>query len=117
MIEKLERMAMLFDFYGSLLTEKQQEMLSLYYEQDLSLGEIAEEYKVSRQAVYDILKRGEKTLEEYDNKLGLIKKFTAERQKLADALDLLDRLKAKGESDLREKIKQALNEIIEGFYV
>lgn len=82
MIEKLERVAMLFDFYGNLLTEKQQVVLSLHYEHDLSLGEIAEEYGVSRQAVHDILKRSEKVLERYEEKLGLVRKFTAEREKL-----------------------------------
>jgi len=90
MVKKLERMAMLFDFYGKLLTKKQQEMLALYYEQDLSLGEIAEEFEVSRQAIHDIIKRSEKILEDYEEKLGLVVKFNAEQDKINKMLQLID---------------------------
>ena len=62
-IEKTNRMNALFEFYSTLLTEKQMNYIELYYGDDLSLGEIAEEYGVSRQAVYDNIKRTEKTLE------------------------------------------------------
>jgi len=65
-------MVLLYDFYGKLLTPKQQEVMQLYYEQDLSLSEIAEELKITRQAVYDILKRSEQALEKYERKLGLL---------------------------------------------
>lgn len=75
MIEKTMRMNYLFDFYSSLLTEKQQIYLSLYYFEDYSLGEIAQEYDVSRQAVYDNIKRTEIMLEEYEEKLLLFQKF------------------------------------------
>jgi len=81
---------MLFDFYGKLLTKKQQEMLALYYEQDLSLGEIAEEFEVSRQAIHDIIKRSEKILEDYEEKLGLVVKFNAEQDKINKMLQLID---------------------------
>lgn len=56
----------LFEFYSTLLTEKQMNYIELYYGDDLSLGEIAEEYGVSRQAVYDNIKRTEKLLETYE---------------------------------------------------
>ncbi|WP_440132145.1 putative DNA-binding protein [Bacillus subtilis] len=65
----------LYDFYNSLLTPKQQSYMSLYYLDDYSLGEIAEEYGVSRQAVYDNIKRTEAMLEEYEAKLLLLQKF------------------------------------------
>lgn len=71
----------LYDFYQSLLTPKQQSYMSLYYLDDYSLGEIAEEYHVSRQAVYDNIKRTEAMLEEYEEKLLLFHKFQ-ERNKL-----------------------------------
>ncbi|MGV3240670.1 putative DNA-binding protein, partial [Streptococcus hyovaginalis] len=70
MLEKTTRMNYLFDFYQSLLTPKQRSYMSLYYLDDYSLGEIAAEYNVSRQAVYDNIKRTEAMLEEYENKLG-----------------------------------------------
>jgi predicted DNA-binding protein YlxM (UPF0122 family) len=92
LLGKIERMAMLFDFYGKLLTDKQQEILTLHYEQDFSLGEIADEYKVSRQAIHDILKRGEKLLEGYEEKLRLVYKFETEREKLAEVLKLLNEI-------------------------
>lgn len=75
MLEKTTRMNYLYDFYHSLLTEKQQSYMSLYYLDDYSLGEIAEEYDVSRQAVYDNIKRTEAMLEEYEEKLLLLQKF------------------------------------------
>ncbi|VEF48432.1 putative DNA-binding protein [Bacillus freudenreichii] len=81
MLEKTTRMNFLYDFYQSLLTPKQRSYMSLYYRDDFSLGEIAENYGVSRQAVYDNLKRTEVLLEEYEQKLSLLKKFE-ERKKL-----------------------------------
>jgi predicted DNA-binding protein YlxM (UPF0122 family) len=81
MLEKTTRMNYLYDFYNSLLTPKQQSYMSLYYLDDYSLGEIADEYDISRQAVYDNIKRTEAMLEEYEEKLGLLQKFQ-ERCKL-----------------------------------
>ncbi|GER65596.1 UPF0122 protein YlxM [Weizmannia acidilactici] len=80
MLEKTTRMNYLYDFYQSLLTPKQRSYMSLYYLDDFSLGEIAEEYGVSRQAVYDNIKRTEQMLEEYEKKLGLFEKFQARKQ-------------------------------------
>jgi predicted DNA-binding protein YlxM (UPF0122 family) len=79
-IVKTVRMGLLHDFYGPLLTPKQRSCIQLYYEADLSLAETAEKFGSSRQAVYDLLKRTEKILEEYESKLGLLKKYE-ERQK------------------------------------
>ncbi|MBY0120723.1 putative DNA-binding protein [Bacillus sp. S/N-304-OC-R1] len=85
MLEKTTRMNYLYDFYQSLLTPKQRSYMSLYYLDDFSLGEIAEEYDVSRQAVYDNIKRTEAMLEEYEEKLLLFQKFQ-ERSKLIAAI-------------------------------
>ncbi|MBL3647204.1 putative DNA-binding protein [Bacillus sp. RHFS10] len=79
-IEKTTRMNYLFDFYQSLLTSKQKSYMSLYYLDDFSLGEIAEEYEVSRQAVYDNIKRTEAMLEQYEEKLLLLKKFQERKE-------------------------------------
>ncbi|WP_088013107.1 putative DNA-binding protein [Gottfriedia acidiceleris] len=75
MLDKTMRINYLYDFYQSLLTPKQQSYMSLYYLDDYSLGEIAEEFNISRQAVYDNIKRTETMLEEYEEKLLLLKKF------------------------------------------
>lgn len=82
-IEKTNRMNALFEFYSTLLTEKQMNYIELYYADDLSLGEIAEEYDVSRQAVYDNIKRTEKLLETYEKKLHLYSNYVV-RQELID---------------------------------
>jgi uncharacterized protein len=85
MLEKTTRVNYLFDFYQSLLTPKQKSYMSLYYLDDYSLGEIAEEYDISRQAVYDNIKRTEAMLEQYETKLLLFQKFQ-ERQQLIEQL-------------------------------
>jgi predicted DNA-binding protein YlxM (UPF0122 family) len=80
MLEKTTRMNYLYDFYQALLTPKQRSYMSLYYLDDYSLGEIAEQYEVSRQAVYDNIKRTEAMLEEYEKKLALFQKFQKRKQ-------------------------------------
>lgn len=75
LLDKTLRMNYLFDFYQSLLTSKQRQYMELYYLDDFSLGEIAEEFEISRQAVYDNIKRTEAMLEEYEAKLSLFEKF------------------------------------------
>ena len=72
---KTTRVNFLFDFYQSLLTDKQRTYMNLYYLEDLSLGEIAGEYSISRQAVYDNVRRTEALLEDYEAKLNLFSKF------------------------------------------
>ncbi|WNQ13704.1 putative DNA-binding protein [Paenibacillus aurantius] len=73
-LAKTTRVNLLYDFYAPLLTEKQRTFLSCYFHDDLSLGEIASEFEISRQAVYEHIKRAEATLEEYENKLQLWEK-------------------------------------------
>lgn len=67
------RMSQLFEVYKNMLTEKQKECMSLYFDEDYSLAEIAENLGVTRQAVFDILKRAETQLNRYEEKLGLLK--------------------------------------------
>ena len=81
-LEKTNQMNALFDFYGPLLTEKQKEYVQLYYADDYSLGEIAEEFDVSRQAIYDNIKRTEKSLLEYEEKLHLLNNFILQNNKI-----------------------------------
>ncbi|MFD2616912.1 putative DNA-binding protein [Terrilactibacillus laevilacticus] len=75
MLEKTLRVSALYDFYQNLLTPKQQQYMTLYYLNDFSLGEIAEEFEVSRQAVYDNLKRAVVMLESFESKLELLSKY------------------------------------------
>jgi len=106
-------MNLLNDFYGQFLTERQKIFVDLYYAQNLSLGEIAEEFAVSRQAVHDTLKRAGQLLEEYEEKLGLVAKFKLEREKLAEAGSLLDEFAVTGEEDKVRRAREILKEILE----
>lgn len=99
---KTMRMNYLFDFYQGLLTEKQRNYLELYYLEDYALSEIAETYQVSRQAVYDNIKRTDELLEEYETKLQLLKKFK-ERQSIIQELKRL--------SSDNQEIKQAIKRL------
>ncbi|AFS70861.1 MULTISPECIES: putative DNA-binding protein [Exiguobacterium] len=88
-LDKTNRMNYLIDFYQELLTPKQRNYMSLYYLDDFSLGEIADEFEVSRQAVYDNIKRTEAMLEQYEERLALFKKYE-QRKLLLDQLKQLD---------------------------
>lgn len=68
-------MSLLFDFYGETLTEKQRELFDLYYNEDLSLAEIAEHAGITRQGVRDSIKRAEHALREMEEKLGLVDRY------------------------------------------
>ncbi|KRL38672.1 putative DNA-binding protein [Liquorilactobacillus uvarum] len=85
-IEKTNRINALFEFYEPLLTEKQVLYIALYYRDDYSLGEIAENYHVSRQAVYDNIKRTEKILETYETKLQLLRRFQLQNSKIDELI-------------------------------
>lgn len=69
------RINWLLDFYGGMLTDRQRNVMEMHYSDDLSLSEIAESLNITRQAVHDSLKRGEKTLNTYEQKLGLVKRY------------------------------------------
>lgn len=88
MLTKTMRLNYLLDFYHMLLTPKQQTYMGMYYYDDFSLVEIAEETDVSRQAVYDNIKRTETILESYEDKLRLYEKFK-QRAALLDTLEEL----------------------------
>ncbi|GAB5054101.1 putative DNA-binding protein [Pediococcus parvulus] len=86
-IEKNNRINFLFEFYGSLLTKKQRNYMELYYADDYSLGEIAENYTVSRQAVYDNIKRTVQILEDYEEKLHTYGDFLARNHQTDRLMD------------------------------
>lgn len=86
------RMAMLFDFYGDLLTERQREFYDLYYNEDLSLAEIAENYGISRQGVRDVIVRAEAAMTEIEDKTHIIRRFQQSRTAIAALDAAADRL-------------------------
>lgn len=113
MLEKIAWMNLLYDFYGQLLTDRQKDFMELYYGQNLSLGEIAGEFTVTRQAVHDTLKRAEQLLSQYEEKLGLVAKFNSEKSKLAAAVALLDEYYATTEDGRIRQARDILNEILD----
>ncbi|WP_417891358.1 putative DNA-binding protein [Bacillus alkalicola] len=98
----------LYDFYQALLTEKQNQYMTMYYLDDLSLGEIAEQFDVSRQAVYDNIKRTEALLEEYETKLMLLRRYE-ERQALIQRLKTA--IMEQGSPDTMIEIVEALEKL------
>ena len=86
------RMAMLYDFYGDLLTDRQKEFYDLYYNEDLSLAEIAENYGISRQGVRDFIVRAEAAMTEIEDKTHLIRRFFRMQDELTAIDAAADRL-------------------------
>lgn len=87
--------SLLFDFYGSLLTDKKQKVMRLYHEENMSLSEIAEDCGISRAAVYDSLKKAEKQLQEYENKLGMLESYFKRLEAVKSIRHDLQKLKDK----------------------
>ena len=88
-MDKRIETAWLLDFYGPLLTQRQQEMLRLYCDGDLSMAEIAEQEAISRQGVHDTVHKAQKQLEEYEEKLGLLARYRRMTQGLERCGELL----------------------------
>jgi len=95
-----ERMAisLLLDFYGSLLTDRQRECYALHHEDDMSLGEIAEELSISRQAVHDNIERAKASMEGYEEKLHLIEQYILRREIVKQIKDELTSVAVTSES-------------------
>ena len=91
-VEKTIQIAMLYDFYGELLTPRQKEVLQYYYEENYSLSETAEELGVSRQAVHDTIHKAEKALRSYEQKLGLVERFKRTEANTQRAVEELDQI-------------------------
>ena len=79
-MEERMTISLLLDFYGALLTERQRECYTLHHEDDMSLGEIAEELSISRQAVHDNIERAKASMEGYEQKLHLIEQYLLRRK-------------------------------------
>lgn len=117
-LEKIVRTGLLYDFYGGLLTDKQRQAMELYYYENWSLAEIAASVGVSRQAVYDLIHRSARTIEEYERKLGLLDRFQKQQQVLAGIQQKITRIMAsQPKSDPRfselAEIERQINGLIE----
>ena len=112
-MEDKVKISILLEIYGNLLTDKQKSLLEDYYNNDLSLSEIAENNEITRQAVRDILKKGEKKLFEYEEKLGIMKKNSIQEEQIAMILSEIAKINSK-DSDkeiarVLEDVKNRLN--------
>ena len=112
-MEKNVKISMLWEIYGKLLTNKQYEIIDNYYNDDLSLSEIAENSEITRQAVRDILKKGEKKLFEYEEKLGIMRRMLNQEKRIEKALEELTKIQNdysdKEIATVLENVKKELN--------
>lgn len=115
-MDNVFEMSMLLDFYGQMLTPRQYEIMDLHFNNDYSLGEIAEQLNISRQGVFDNIRRGKLTLSEYEEKLGLVEKFTRQKTKAAEILEILKSIDFESIDDTIGKklsrIEQSVRDII-----
>ena len=115
-MEKLVEISLLCEYYGKLLTERQYQCINDYYNNDLSLSEIAQNYNITRQAVRDIMKKGENKLFEFEEKLGIMKKTQRQEEKIASILSELTKIQTKFTdeqiAEILEHIKEELNCVV-----
>lgn len=112
-MDKKVSLSMLIEIYGKLLTEKQLDILDNYYNMDLSLSEIAENNEITRQAVRDIIKKGEKKLFEFEEKLQIMKKMLKQEKQISNILSELAQIETRFTdeqiAEILEHIKKELN--------
>ena len=113
-MDELTEISLLLDFYGQLITKRQFEILDLHYNNDYSLGEIAEQMNISRQGVYDNIKKGKAALKDMDEKLGLLGRFSRQKSRAGRILALLGEIdSAILSADVAEKLKEAKEAVVE----
>ena len=102
--------SLLLDFYGNLLTDKMRATLDMYLNDDLSLAEIAEEEEISRQGVHDKVKRALAQLKDYEDKLGLVKRFLEQKESVSEAIALIDNKKYEDARKVLSKLSEEIEE-------
>ena len=102
--------SLLLDFYGNLLTDKMRATLDMYLNDDLSLAEIAEEEEISRQGVHDKVKRALVQLKDYEDKLGLVKRFLEQKESVSEAIALIDNKKYVDARKVLAKLSEEIEE-------
>ena len=109
-MDELLKQALLYDFYGELLTDHQKEIYEQFILEDLSLGEIARDAGISRQ---DLVKRCDRTLQEYEEKLHLVSRFLTVKEQIHKIREILDQEPAEDISVLKSEIRKISDEILE----
>ena len=112
-MEKIVEQGMLYDFYGELLTEHQRRIYEDAVYNDMSLGEIAQEQGITRQGVHDLIKRCDKILQDYEDKLHLVEKFTSTKEKVRKICALTEELDDKEKKQDIAKLREDLQLIRE----
>lgn len=112
-MEKIFEQALLYDFYGELLNDHQKSIYEEYVLDNLSLSEIAEERGISRQGVHDLIKRADRTLNEYENKLGLIRKFINIKDKVNKINEISVQMSSWADREKAQNIISITNEILD----
>ncbi len=92
LLESFLQVSLLYDFYGALLTDKQRKCIEMHFLNDFSLSEIADEFGVSRQAIYDIINRTRQMLVDYEGKLGLVRRYQTEQECIQDIFSIMKNL-------------------------
>ena len=92
LLESFLQVSLLYDFYGALLTDKQRKCIEMHFLNDFSLSEIADEFGVSRQAIYDIINRTREMLVDYEGKLGLVRRYQTEQECIQDIFSIMKNL-------------------------
>ena len=112
-INDIYETGLLLDFYGKLLTKSQFDCLDMYCNDDMSLAEIAECLNISRQGVHDFIKRGKASLEEYEEKLGIIARFNETKTKLSEVRTELElTLGNIGDTFSGETVRKAIDNLV-----
>ncbi len=110
-MDDLANKTLLYDFYGEMLTERQKEIYEDYYLNDLSFGEISEELGISRPAVHDNLKRSERALSNYENRLKLIERYQDNKKVLLQVLAMTERDDKGVVEDIRKTIIEFIDKM------
>ena len=111
-IDDVIQTSLLYDFYGSLLTDRQREVMELYYGENLSLSEIAAEFSISRQGVHDNVKRCNKILSDYEEKLHLVEKFVNIKEKIHRIHGLAKNCESISKEELVSEVEHISQEIL-----
>ena len=114
-MNRILEQALLYDFYGELLTKHQKEVYEQFILDDLSLSEIAESAGISRQGVHDLIRRCQKSLEGYEEKLHLVERFLSVKEKVGQIDGILDEWEKekKNPEEIVKRIRRISDAIIE----